>query len=53
MNAMKLNSIKKGQRHIIGGVEYAGSNPVFANMAKPGEPANFKKVKAGIPFVRV
>ena len=53
MNAMKLNSLKHGKRHIIGGVEYAGTNPVYANMAKPGEPAQFKKVKAGIPFVRV
>lgn len=53
MNAMKLNSLKKGDRHIIGGVEYAGTNPVYVNVAKQGEPAQFKKVKSGIPFVRV
>jgi hypothetical protein len=53
MNAMKLNSIKKGQRRIIGCVEYAGTNPVYANIAKFDEPAQYKKIKAGIPFVRV
>ena len=53
MNAMILNSLKKGDRHMIGGVEYACTNPVYVNVAKQGEPAQFKKVKSGIPFVRV
>ncbi len=41
-------SMKNGEE--IG--DYVGANPVYVNKAKPHEPAEFVKVKAGVPFVK-
>jgi hypothetical protein len=47
-NAMVKYSLERGLK--IG--EYFGSYPMFHNIAKIGQPANFAKVKNGLPFVR-
>jgi hypothetical protein len=67
VNSLKAPQIKKHKRKLLKGGNdqvkfslangvkqngYIGKNPVYANIAKPHEPVNLQKVRAGVPFVK-
>lgn len=55
INAAAQFSLDKGDKQIIGGIEYRGKNPVYQQLPAPyaGAPVKYAKVQNGIPFVRV
>lgn len=46
-------SLERGETIQVGKTVYRGANPVYFNISPPGLPAQFVKVKKGIPYVRV